>query len=138
MAFKSSSQHSNRRTRRILRLAFVLAVVLTFVGICALVAGITVSEGERTGTITKFSHKGLVWTTWEGEMSLGGFRNAEKGHVEANVWSFTVESDEAVKAIQEAQRKGGVHTLRYRQTLLPRPWMGDTTYFVTGIVPQAN
>jgi hypothetical protein len=32
------------------------------------------SEGDRPGTIIKFSNKGLVFKSWEGALNQGGFR----------------------------------------------------------------
>lgn len=47
----------------------------------------TYSDGERTGVITKFSHKGMLIKTWEGELNMGGF---DQGGV-ATIWAFSVD-----------------------------------------------
>ena len=69
-------------------------------GIALLLAGCgEYSDGVRIGTIQKFSYKGLVAKTWEGEMLLGGLKrktstdsngNSSTSMV-ANIWAFTVE-----------------------------------------------
>ena len=33
------------------------------------------SNGNRVGNITKFSEKGIIWKTWEGQLHLGGISN---------------------------------------------------------------
>jgi hypothetical protein len=61
------------------------------------------SDGERVGTIQKFSRKGLIAKTWEGEMLLGGLKrktvsgtdsnggSTSSTSMVANVFEFTVE-----------------------------------------------
>lgn len=89
---------------------------------CCVGCGEGYSDGERTGIVTKFSRKGLVWKSWEGELNCGGMRQRmtsdSKGnpHTEtvANVWGFHA-SDDHVARLQEAMRKGEMVTIRYRQ-----------------------
>lgn len=121
----------------------ITVVTLGFVLVCGGCAGcsavlgeVSYSDGERTGTITKFSHKGVVWKTWEGEMSLGGFRNNAEGKVQANMWEFTVSDPEVVEEVKKAQRDGGVYTLHYKQTLNTPIWKSSTGYFVTKVVKE--
>lgn len=90
---------------------------------------ITYSEGERTGVITKFSHKGLMMKTWEGELNVGGI---DQGGV-PTMWQFSVNDPEIVQDLQNAQRKGGRWTLSYRQQLWTQSWKGQTEYFIVGV-----
>lgn len=90
------------------------------------------SDGERVGTITKFSHKGLVVKSWEGEMFLGGIRQTGDG-VQANVWAFHV-SDSLAPKVTEATNKGGTVKIRYRQWAL-KPFGQDSPYDVVSIEP---
>jgi len=134
--------NGNNNGRSVLRGILGMAVIGCLLiggccGGCMLVTDISYSDGERTGTITKFSHKGLIWKTYEGEMSLGGFRNqGDKGGVVANVWEFSVDKDnkEIIQQIEEAQRKGGTYT----QTLNPAPLKSATGYYVVKITPQGQ
>lgn len=109
---------------------FVFLVLGVLFGGCVTVGGITYSEGERTGTITKFSHRGLLLRTWEGELNVGGF---EQGGTPI-VWKFSVSNPETVEQIKVAQRKGGRWTLKYRQQLCTQSWKGETDYFVVEVV----
>lgn len=38
--------------------------------------GVNYSEGQRTGDVYKFSKKGLIYKSWEGEMYLGGYHSS--------------------------------------------------------------
>jgi hypothetical protein len=95
----------------------------------------TYSEGERVGVIVKLSHKGVIWTTWEGEMQLGGVRPGEGGVV-PNLWEFSLrrgEEGNLVEKISEAQESGKRVKVRYRQALWWAPWRGSTDYYVQSI-----
>lgn len=89
------------------------------------------SEGERVGTIIKFSRKGIVWKTWEGQMVLGGSGASANGE---NVWQFSVDRPELVDAIKKAQRDAQVVTLRYEEELTSLPTRGDTNYYIVDVV----
>lgn len=102
------------------------------------------SDGDRTGTITKFSRKGIFCKTWEGEMNLGGMRKQtnldSKGNyagtsMVANVWQFTVEDKDAniIPKIQESMQSGNVVTLHYRQELASICRSDSDNYFVNSI-----
>lgn len=86
-----------------------------------MVGGYEYSDGFRDGQLQKFSKKGLIWHTWEGELALPGFQS--------EAFSFTV-SDNTV-AEQLNNTKPGVHLrLHYKQKLVALPWNGSTTYFI--------
>lgn len=114
--------------------AGVLALGLIFVFGNVFIGGMTYSEGERSGAITKFSHKGLMLKTWEGELNMGGM---DQGGV-AQTWQFSVVDPEMVEEVQKAQRKGGKWTLSYRQQLWSQSWKGQTEYFIVGVEPAGN
>jgi hypothetical protein len=102
---------------------FVAFIVLSvFVFSYAKLGSFTYSEGERTGVIAKFSHKGLILKTYEGELHVGG-------NISPN-WEFSVADPEIVEKIHEAQRSGGRWSLLYRQQLWRQSWKGATTYFI--------
>lgn len=108
--------------------------VLVFLALCVkgctMVGSMTYSEGERTGTITKFSHKGIFIRTWEGELNMGGLEVGGK----ASIWAFSVDSPAIVEQIHKAQRAGGNVTLKYRQQIMQQSWKGATEYFVTEVI----
>lgn len=87
----------------------------------------TLSDGERAGYIQKFSHKGLICKTWEGELHMTSAPGAipEK-------FLFSVRDDEiAVKINSLIGRKV---TLHYEQHIgVPTTCFGETGYFVTDV-----
>ena len=87
---------------------------------------ITYSEGYRAGQLVKFSHKGVIVKTWEGEIS--------QGVSEAQIFKFSVENKnkQVIKALQDLQ--GNNVRLTYKERFRTFFWLGDTKYFVTEVV----
>jgi hypothetical protein len=113
--------------------------------ICLLIASAALSAcgqgystGSRMGVVTKFSNKGLVMKSWEGEMNLGGFRNKTNSNGEslvvANVFVFSVTSPDIAKQINEAMISGARVELVYNQWFLP-PLSQDSGYTITAVKP---
>ena len=86
---------------------------------------VTYSEGYRAGELVKFSHKGLVFKTWEGEIS--------QGVSEAQIFKFSVEDKEkdVIKKLQDFQ--GNHVKLTYKERYVTFFWLGDTKYFITAV-----
>jgi hypothetical protein len=84
------------------------------------------SEGERAGYVQKFSRKGWLCKTWEGEIAMVTMPGAIPDKFE-----FTVR-DEAV-AGQINALAGKRIVLAYGQhKFIPSTCFGETEYFVTG------
>lgn len=103
------------------------------------------SDGERVGVIQKFSSKGLVVKTWEGELLLGGLKrksstdsdgNSHTSMV-ANVWEFTVEDPELVAKVKALADAGEPVRAFYRQEVMASPFRTHTgvvgPYFLTRV-----
>lgn len=85
------------------------------------------SEGERAGYVQKFSKKGWLCKTWEGELAMVNLPGAMP-----ELFRFTVR-DEAV-AQQINQSMGQRVSLRYEQHLgIPTSCFGETDYFVVSV-----
>jgi hypothetical protein len=115
-------------------LGFLLVGVLLFAGYTWSVLHWTYSMGERAGYVQKFSKKGWVCKTWEGEMALVSM----PGTV-AEKFTFTVRDDAVAARINESV--GQRVSLTYRQHLgVPTTCFGDTQYFVDDVkaVPDAS
>lgn len=108
----------------------VLSLALIFLGLY-LIGNISISVGERTGVVTKFSHKGLFVQTWEGELLQGGL-----GQGVTSSWAFTVSDDKVIEDIHKVQRSGDRCTLKYRQLLFSPIWQGDTSYFIVEVIRE--
>jgi len=84
------------------------------------------SNGDRKGVLIKFSHKGNIFKTDEGEMWLGCRQtvNAEK-------YFFSVTNDSIAGILKNLQDECmQVEYKAYRATL---PWRGDSRYIVYGV-----
>lgn len=124
----------------LIELLVVIAIVsILFVMVAGGIGGCSVSDGSRVGTITKFSHKGVIWKTYEGEMNCGGMRSGTNGEgistLATNIWEFSVEKNnkKIIDEIQSAMDENYPVKLTYRQKFLVMPWTADTTYFITEV-----
>jgi hypothetical protein len=85
------------------------------------------SSGERAGWVQKFSNKGWICKTYEGELALVSLPGSQ-----AEKFFFTVHDDKVAKEIQAAMGKRV--TLHYEEKVgLPTTCFGDTRHFVTSI-----
>lgn len=114
-------------------LVVIGGICLGVLGCCGswMIGGIPYSDGHRDGFIQKFSRKGLVWTTTEGELATPGFRTAGSGDSKriTNTWDFSVNDQESMEQLEEIHADEMVR-LYYKQYLLSPPWRGETGYFV--------
>lgn len=131
------------------------ALGLAFIG--AAVAGMwqlqdyEYSGGQRQGTITKFSHKGILCKTWEGQMAQANLSRdgsrTQAGGVD-NTFYFSVDTSEhpeMVQAIKDAMDSGEVVNLQYSQKLfaldyplIPGACQRGTEYEVEGVKTMHN
>jgi hypothetical protein len=104
---------------------FLLVLVLLAAAYFALVLNWNYSDGERAGWVQKFSRKGWVCKTWEGELSLVSMPGSTPEKFNFTVW------DDAVA--QDINRLMGKRiTLHYEQKVgLPSSCFGETRYYVT-------
>ena len=114
--------------------ALVLLLLLLLVGgVFALYTWITLSysyaKGERAGYVQKFSRKGWVCKTWEGELAMVNLPGAMP-----QIFAFTVRDDAVAERVN---RTLGQHvSLRYEQHVgVPTSCFGETRYFVTAVRP---
>lgn len=85
------------------------------------------SDGERAGYVQKFSRKGWVCKTWEGELAMVALPGSMP-----EIFRFTVR-DDAVAAQINAQMGKRV-ALSYEQHVgIPSVCFGDTEYFVVKV-----
>jgi hypothetical protein len=85
------------------------------------------ADGERAGFVQKFSRKGWICKTWEGELALVNLPGAMP-----EIFSFTVRDDAVAKRIEAAVGKRVA--LKYEQHIgVPTSCFGDTEYFVVDI-----
>lgn len=88
------------------------------------------SEGYRSGELIKFSSKGYLVKTWEGEIS--------QGISGAQIFAFSVMDgeEEVVKKLQEYQ--GRYVKLKYEEKFGTFFFWGDTKYFITEVTLEKS
>lgn len=110
-------------------IAFMGFVMLSAIGFPGGING-NYSNGSRTGTINKFSQKGFVFKSWEGEAVMGGMKSStdRQGHtqVTANVFEFSVTDDKIIQDVQQALDRGTPVKLTYHQYWIPPIGLGST------------
>lgn len=104
----------------------IIAILASFIGGLAGGCG-TRSSGSRVGIVTKFSLKGFVTDSYEGELMMGN------GNATA-VWAFSVDKSDAdmVKKVEDAMRSGKRVEVKYRQARV-KGFTQDTSYTVTDV-----
>jgi len=112
----------------------VLSVLIGVLVIAALAAGYfwsawhwSYASGERAGWVQKFSRKGWICKTWEGEMAMVSMPGSTTEKFLFTVW------DDATAA--DVNRLMGRRVaLHYEQKVgLPTSCFGDTRYYVTRV-----
>lgn len=85
------------------------------------------SNGERAGYVQKFSRRGWICKTWEGELALVNLPGAMPA-----IFTFSVRDGAVAAEIQAAMGKRVV--LDYEQHIgVPTSCFADTQYFVTAV-----
>ena len=94
----------------------------------------TYSEGNRSGILQKFSKKGSVFKTYEGELIMTSIASTGNTTIASEKFYFSVKDETVAKSLFALE---GQHvTLHYQQKRGHLPWSGETDYFVNGIVPE--
>jgi len=115
------------RKRKLIIAGILLAPILLFVVYTWSALHWSYSEGERAGYVQKFSKKGWVCKTWEGELALVSM----PGTV-AEKFYFTVRDDLVAENIN--QSLGKRVALRYQQHKgVPTTCFGETEYYVVAV-----
>ncbi|MET0540488.1 MAG: hypothetical protein ABWZ88_01910 [Variovorax sp.] len=114
---------------------FVIGIVLLValaVGYFAIVLTWNYSTGERAGWVQKFSRKGWVCKTWEGELALVSLPGTS-----VEKFYFTVRDDAVAEQINKVM--GRRVSLHYEEKVgLPTTCFGETRYYVTNATETAD
>ena len=101
----------------------IIVILLIVIGYFAFIYFVPYSEGVRAGELVKFSKKGVMFKTWEGEIS--------QGVSEAQIFKFSVEKGKS-QVIEDLNKyQGQFVKLSYVERYQSFFWLGDTKYFIT-------
>lgn len=115
------------------RIALVLlSVVAAIVALFAIYTWFSLtwsySEGERAGYLQKFSKKGWICKTWEGEILLSSMPGAIPER-----FAFSVRDDRVAKDLMAATGKRVVLTYAQHKGV-PTSCFGETEHFIEKVV----
>jgi hypothetical protein len=112
-------------------LMLLLTVIVALFALFALYTWFTLSwsysEGERAGYLQKFSKKGWLCKTWEGEILLSSMPGAIPERFE-----FSVRNDQVAKDLMAATGKRVVLTYAQHKGV-PSSCFGETEHFINKV-----
>ena len=118
--------HMNGFVKWLLSLIFIASVGLA--AYTWIMFSWSYGSGERAGYIQKFSNRGYICKTWEGELAMVSMPGTM-----SEKFFFTVRDDAVAQKIND--NLGKKVALKYDQHIgLPTSCFGDTEYFVSDVV----
>lgn len=102
-----------------------IGIFLVFMGYLCFIYFAHYSEGIRAGELVKFSRKGMVIKTWEGQISQGVSESLQ--------FEFSVGDDEESVINDLKNLQGKYVKLHYFERYKTFFWLGDTKYFITKV-----
>ena len=110
----------------------VLAILLIFSGWFYWSYYYTYSDGSRSGLLQKFSHKGNVFKTYEGELVLNSLGSNSSGSMSNEKFYFSV--DDKLIASKLSSLEGQRVVLHYQEKKNSLSWRGDSPYIVDSVI----
>lgn len=106
------------------------SLLAIYLGYFAFVYFVPYSEGTRAGELIKFSHKGVLVKTWEGEIS--------QGISGAQIFEFSVldQEEDVIQKLKEYQ--GRYVKLGYVERFSTFFFWGDTKYFINEVTLEQS
>jgi len=119
---------SNARKKFILGgTTLVVLPIVGFIVYSYIAINVSYSDGDRSGILQKFSRKGWICKTYEGELAM-----SYAPGLAPTVWDFSVRDDAVAAKVNEALGKKVVlHYTEHRG--VPTECFGETPYFVDDV-----
>jgi hypothetical protein len=111
----------------------IVAPILVFTLWAGIALNFSYSSGLRVGFVQKFSKKGWLCKTWEGELAMVNMPGAM-----SQIFTFSVRNDSVAKAINDAMAKGRLELQYEEHRGVPTTCFGETNYYVTGVKSIGN
>ncbi|CAN7376070.1 MULTISPECIES: hypothetical protein [Duganella] len=106
------------------------AVLLLFAAYTWVMLHVSYSDGERAGYLQKFSSRGWICKTWEGEILLTSMPGAIPEKFE-----FSVRQEDVARQLMDATGKRVVLTYAQHKGV-PSQCFGETEYYITKVQIQ--
>ncbi|HPT31641.1 MAG TPA: hypothetical protein PLW67_07350 [Prolixibacteraceae bacterium] len=91
----------------------------------------TYSEGYRAGLLQKFSKRGNIFKTYEGEMILSSVRSSNNMAIASEKFFFSVKDKAVANKLEQIQ--GEYIVIHYSEKNGVLPWVGETKYMVDSV-----
>jgi hypothetical protein len=108
----------------------IIAIVLLIVLIFTFNYYSSYSDGYRAGKLIKFSHKGVIIKTWEGQLSQGVGGD--------QLWDFSVEDKDKEVIQQLIDLQGQNVKIKYVERFWKISWFGDTKHFAREVTKNSG
>jgi hypothetical protein len=126
----AESAPARNRFRKWLFLSLGALILLPIIGFTIwswIALSYSYSAGDRAGYVQKFSKKGWICKTWEGELAMVNIPGAAQER-----WTFSVRDDSVAQLITKSM--GQRVSLTYEEKRgIPTSCFGETDYFITGV-----
>jgi hypothetical protein len=119
-----------KKTRKIMRLLGILLLLFLIIFIY-IKYFYTYSDGYRSGYLQKFSRKGLIFKTYEGEMILSSIKSTSNIAIASEKFLFSVTDKKLATQLDTIQ--GDYVTVQYEQRRGILFWRGESEYIVTSV-----
>ena len=91
----------------------------------------TYSEGYRAGMLQKFSYRGTIFKTYEGEIILSTITSTKEVTLASEKFFFTVSDDRVAKKFNNFE--GRLIVVHYNEKKGRLFWRGDSKYIVDSV-----
>ena len=91
----------------------------------------TYSEGNRAGLLQKFSYRGNIFKTYEGELVLSSVESNKNVALASEKFFFSVQDKNL--AVKLSNLESHMVVVHYRQKNGILPWRGETDYIVDSV-----
>ena len=119
---------------KFLRRVLIIGVLLALAVGTFLYFG-TFEKGIYAGKVLRISERGLIFKTYEGQLSAESFGSLKGASPIAEVRDFSVASDqtEVIKQLEEVALSGERVNLHFRKRFITFPWRGETNCFIESV-----
>jgi hypothetical protein len=119
-----------RQSKKVLK--WILSIIVVIICIFAYWKYFyTYSEGYRAGLLQKFSHKGSIFKTFEGELILSSVSSSRDVALASEKFLFTLTNRNLIRQFDTLQ--GSTVIVHYRQKNGTIFWRGDSQYLVDSV-----
>lgn len=135
----SFGQRVANTTKKIIRI-ILFFLLLAGVGTFSFFYWGVYDEGIRAGKVLRISKQGVLFKTYEGQLSMDAFGSLRGTSPIAETFDFSVEKNReaVIKDLESVAQSGERVNLRYVKRYAAFPWRGATKYYVVQVERGAN